>query len=102
MKKAIWITAYYKDYVGKNWQDAYFQLLAWKNTWGIPYNMDINSTSKHEAYLSMIIPEHYEEQVLEMISDLGYRNIREEVGTVGFVPVEYDENVDWWIVEENF
>ena len=98
VEKATWITAGYKDFDGdaENWRRAYFDLLAWKNTWGVPYRMDINSNEDHEAFLFMIVPEKRKEKTLEMLEDLGYRKVNAtETTVVRFT--NFEEKVDWMI-----
>ena len=53
----IVFTADYSDFDHDhyNWQQSYFQLLAWKNTWGIPIYMDMLSRSDGDPFVEIII-----------------------------------------------
>ena len=96
VKNATWITASFKDFDGdaEKWREAYFSLLAWKNTWGVPYKMDINADHNHEAFLMMVIPEQNREKVLDMLEDLGYRKVN-WTGTSLVCVSNFDPMVDW-------
>ena len=96
VKNATAIMAKFGDFDGDaaKWRTAYFDLLAWKNTWCIPYRMDICSTHEHEAYLKMVIPEENTEKVLEMLDGLGYKNVSCTNTTLVQIS-NYDAEVDW-------
>lgn len=76
--KTVTFTSYFKDFTGdvRGWQEAYFELLSWKNTYYIPYEMDINSTSSHEAYLYLVVKEEVKETTKNILENLGYGNIQ--------------------------
>lgn len=100
--KVVAITAYYKDFDGEveKWRESYFHLLSWKNTWCIPYEMDIYSTSKHEPYLSIIIPSKQKERVLELLNDLGYREVKTcEVDMALIDAYDIDEEIDYYCLK---
>lgn len=86
-------TSLYQDFNSDgnwHWQEAYFRLLSWKNTWGVPIYMDINTASNHEAYLCLVVKEKDAEFVKDMLEDLGYGNIKEHHGKTLKLGVEYD------------
>lgn len=96
VKEASWITAGYRDFDGDavKWREAYFKLLSWKNTWSIPYRMDINSSSDNEPFLFMIVPRNRAEAVLDMLKDYGYGNI--SCTDTKVLEVEgFDERFEW-------
>lgn len=95
--KCAHIVSYFKEFngdVGK-WQKAYFELLAWKNTWGFPYMMDICSTRHGDAYLVMIIKQDRVDAVREWLEELGYGCLIVSDCVVEEFEAEYDENVDF-------
>lgn len=100
--KAVHISASYKDFDGEadRWREAYFNLLSWKNTWSIPYSMDIYSRRDHTAFLSMVIPRKRKEDVLEYLDDLGYREVKSTDIDLALIEVyDRDEEVDDYCLE---
>ena len=90
--------ANFKDFDGstEEWRKAYFDLLSWKNTWGLPYIMDIRSTRDHDAYLFIVTKKGQKERTLDYLDYLGYRNVLCEDTKV--LEVEYwGEDFDWII-----
>ena len=95
---AVYITADYNDFDKENhsWQESYFTLLSWKNTWGIPLAMDIRST-RSSVYLMLAIPYNRDAELLEhtldMLEDGGYRNVQyKEVKIMLISPDWLDED----------
>ena len=95
------ITSPYSEFHGDcdKWQKAYFELLAWKNTWGFPYKMDICSYYDGEAYLTMVVKRDRVDAVREWLEDLGYGCIAVCDCVVEEFDVEYDMSVDYYFVE---
>lgn len=79
----------------EKWQKAYFELLAWKNTWGFPYMMDICSYHDGEAYLTMVVKRDRADKVRDWLEDLGYGCIEVSDCIVEEFEAEYDESVDF-------
>lgn len=61
----------------REWQKAYFNLLSWKNTWGIPWEMDILSHADHSPFVRIVMEDKgkREENTLEMLESYGYHNV---------------------------
>ena len=103
-KEAVCITSHFEDFKchiseeavpkAEQWRRAYFELLSWKNTWGIPYRMDIDSTHDHEPYLVMIIPKDREDAVVEWLKELGYEDIKPYTLTIATVEEPWDDKFD--------
>lgn len=87
-------TSNYKDFKGTSWQNAYFELLSWKNTWNKALAMDINSTYDHKAYLYLVVKERDAELTRNMLEGLGYGNIKELKTKTLQLFVDVDSNVD--------
>lgn len=86
----------------REWQNAYFELLAWKNTWDIPYEMDIYSTHEHMPYVRIIIPvvnPDTPDHLKEMMEGLGYKNIEITDINIELVYPDFDEKVDEYYIE---
>lgn len=82
-----------------DWREAYFDLLSWKNTYGIPFRMDICSTSSGEAYLTMIVKRTSAERVVNYLKSLGYGAIVQVDITVMKIEPEWDGTVDYYVVD---
>lgn len=100
---AVTMNSYFGDFDGdvRKWQEAYFRMLEWKNTWGIPLKMDILSTGDHEAYLHMVIEK--KGKLVDMARDLlkgyGYRKVYEFDVRIRALMPDYEEDVDDYIVD---
>lgn len=95
---AVDITTKSSAFTGESWKDAYFRLLSWKNTWGIPYRMDIMSYNDGEAYLYMIVKKVSEERVIDMLQDLGYGDIKTEDITLCVLEPDLEDNIDDYVI----
>ena len=76
------------------WQQAYFELLSWKNTWGIPLILDMRSTSQHEAFIELVVPREDKDTVREYLQSLGYINLSEYDTMTLQVFFEWDDKYD--------
>ena len=82
--KTTRLTALYKDFKpeadpetrGRWWQEAYFDLLAWKNTWGLHYELDIFSSRKDGAFVSVAVKAENGEYLKDYMEGLGYGNVQ--------------------------
>ena len=64
---------------GFTWQQAFFQVLQWKNTWDLAFSTTINASSNHEAYLEIVLyNSDHVEQTIEWLNGLGYQDIHSE------------------------
>lgn len=80
------ITSKHSDFNSKynSWQEAYFQIMAYQNTWSFAYRTAIESTRDHEAYLWILLkPTANAERITEWLTDLGYGNLQLDKVTVG-------------------
>ena len=79
IEKCYIFTAYYKDFIeGGNWQNSYFELLSWKNTWNLCYDLDILSNRKDGAFVRIVTKtgkSDFKERMLQSLDELGYRNV---------------------------
>ncbi len=100
-RKAVRIRAFYGDFAGdvRQWQEAYFQLIAWKNTWSVPYSLDCCSNHCHEPYVLMTVDADCADRVIETMSDLGYHKICRDDVIIRIVCPEYEEAVDEYYFE---
>ena len=56
----------------REWQQAYFALLSWKNTWEIPLEMDMRSTHNHIPYVDITVELDDAEKVESILEEYGY------------------------------
>lgn len=77
--KTTTFASYFKDFDGstRDWQEAYFRLLAYKNTFNKFIELDIKSRGDHQAYLYLIVNYEDSTNIKELLKDMGYRNILE-------------------------
>ena len=71
-------TARYKDFIeGGSWQKSYFELLSWKNTWNLCYDLDILSNRSDGAFVRIVtkVTKNIKENMLTALEELGYRNV---------------------------
>lgn len=97
---AVRITSHSNDFAkDQDWKEAYFGLLTWKNTWYIPYKMDIES-NRSGAYLSMIVRDEgiTVENTLEMLTNMGYGNIKTDKITVMEIEPGWNEKIDEYVI----
>ena len=77
------LVAMYKDFhpeadpqVRLNWwRETYFDLLSWKNTWGLNYELDLGSC-REGAYISITLPESYGDHIKDYMEGLGCGNVK--------------------------
>lgn len=79
----------------RSWQEAYFQVMAFQNTWNFAYRTNIESTRDHEAYLWILLrPDTNEEKITSWLTDLGYGDLQVDKVMVGEMDT-YDLDVDY-------
>ena len=96
--KVVTIYYTYADWSGscREWQEAYFQMLSWKNTWGIPVKMDVYADGNHEAYFYVLVPADRADQTREYMDELGYEfdKQRHWEATAREILIDYDDDDD--------
>lgn len=101
LTKAVAFKAFAKDFSESgSWKDAYFELLAWKNTWGFPLIMDIRSTRTKGAYLYLVVPDlrSIVPNTEDMLKNLGYQNIEKTGITVAEIEPTWSDEVAEYII----
>ncbi len=95
--ETVTFISYYKDFNDSlnSWQEAYFMLLSWKNTFNTPIKMDIESTGTHEAYLHLVVKKEDSADTKTLLEELGYKEIRAiETKTIE-ITVDDVEDIDY-------
>ena len=70
-------TARYDDFdKDHDWQKSYFELMSWKNTWGLCYDLDIRS-NRESVWVHIVTKakKNIKEHMLEALDELGYRKV---------------------------
>ena len=83
-------TSNYSNFVGKDWQNAYFKLLSWKNTWDLPLILDIKAGCNHEAFLEVVVKRVNANLTREYLEELGYGEINEYESKALEITLDYD------------
>ena len=66
----------YSAFKGTNWQEAYFKVMSYQNTFDFAYSTTIASTFDHEAFLCILLRGDADRfKVIEWLTDLGYGDI---------------------------
>lgn len=85
-------SAFQKD---RSWQEAYFQVMSYQNTYEFAYQTAIHSTHDHEAYLWILLrPKTSLDLIKDFLTDLGYGDLKIDNVTVGEIET-YDLDVDY-------
>lgn len=86
-KTALRINAWYEDFEGnlEKWKDSFYTIWRYQLTWEFAYSIVLRETRKKGVYVSMLINTTYKDNVLDMMYDLGYRELMTEQEPVGFV-----------------
>lgn len=102
--EAVQVIYYFRDWKGtvQDWQEAFFQLLAWKNTFGIPYKLDILSGNLTGPYMYMVIGADKLESVTDMLDGKGYEKEHQKTWTLNLmkINVEYADEFDEFYINE--
>ena len=96
----IQITSKFSAFNGdiRAWQEAYFRVMQYQNTFNFAYETSIHSTRDHEAYLWVLLrSETDHDRIKEWLTDLGYGELTVAKVSVGEFAA-YDMDIDY--VEE--
>lgn len=91
-------TAKYSEF-DKNfsWQKSYFELLSWKNTWNLCYDLDILS-NRDDVFVRIVTKytKNIKERMEQSLEELGYRNVQvDKLKVRTFVPYDiWPEDLD--------
>ena len=100
-ENAYRIMSSFKDFEGSvdEWKAKFYELWRYQLTWGFAYRIDLET--KSGVYVCLLVREAYRKNVLSLMDDLGYKNVREEVEKIGVV-CGYGTELDFTeaIVEE--
>ena len=93
--KTVQLTARFEKFDGdvEKWRKSFFELLSLKNTFGLFYELTIESTRDGKAYV-VVVPHNPDtaESVIDTMESYGYRDIEKCDVNVGEVQTD-----DWTI-----
>lgn len=78
----------------RRWQEAYFELLSWKNTWYLALNLDMCSTRDGEPFVRLIVKEKDKERTENYLKSLGYIGVKVYDTVTLKLYVDYDDKYD--------
>lgn len=81
----------------KKWQENYFKLISWKNTWGGAYKLDVNSNKTEGTFIVFVVAKAYSKTMEEWLEELGFNYMAYEV-TVGEIELDYDEGIEDYVL----
>lgn len=86
-KTALRINAWFEDFEGNldKWKESFYTIWRYQLTWDFAYSIVLRETRKKGVYVSMLINPTYKSSTLDMMYDLGYRELTIEEEPVGFV-----------------
>jgi hypothetical protein len=82
-----------QDMTVSEWQEAYFKILAWKNTWDIPHEVDIKAYHDNTAYIVIVVDDDRYDGTLKLLENYGFKSIDAEDITIGLLDA-YEADVD--------
>lgn len=91
--KTVTFTCSYKDYKGKSWQDSYFHLLSWRNTWYRAIELDMLADTNNQPFVLLVVKEKDAEAMASLLENYGYNFKQENTKTLE-VLIDYDETQD--------
>ena len=104
VRDAVRVTSSINSFDGdlEKWKDAFYQVWRFQLTWGFAYQIELNET-RSGVYISMLIKPAYQDNLLAVMDDLGYRDIRtyhENLGQIEYASPEFlDQYIDVIVVE---
>lgn len=84
----------------RKWQIAYFKLLAYKNTWGHCYKLDMVALHDNSACIELVVYASEKEQYIALMKDLYPEDaVKVYNRRVVAMEMEYNEDIDDYFIE---
>lgn len=92
---AVVVTINRNEFSGdtRAWQEAYFKILSWKNTWSMTYEVDMLSYCNHDPYVRIVAKREIKNHLVEWLKDIGYDTVHTEDVVIGTCDVWGDEDI---------
>ena len=99
VEEAVRITSPFESFDGdlEKWKDAFYQVWRFQLTWSFAYEIALKETRSAGVYLSMLVKPKYKSGILEVLDDLGYRDIHTYAENVGVLAYVSDKFLDRYI-----
>ena len=85
-EKSVQIVSYFNDFDGdvRKWQEAFFELLSWNNTWSTCYVLEICASRARGTFVR-VTPHNPDtvDSVIGMMEGLGYKGFKTDDVTIG-------------------
>lgn len=84
-EQAVGLATSAKDFKGKDWRNAFYEVWRWNMTWNFAYSIKLIESRSDGVVLILTIKRAFFDQVFSMLEDLDYSNIHYDFIDVGFV-----------------
>lgn len=87
IEEGLYVTAYLDDFGGSvsEWKNAVYEIFRYNMTWSFAYQIDVRESRNYGVFVSMHCNPNYEKNILNMMEDLKFRNVRAEREDVAVV-----------------
>ena len=94
--KAIIVEATYADFDGglDEWRQSFYNIWRYQMTWDYAYRIVVAERRSSGVYVRLLIKPVFKSDVLDMMDDLGYRNVTTEDTRVEFISSYDVQDVD--------
>ena len=104
-KTAIRMTSHLEDFNGDSseWKKSFYEVWRYQLTWDFAYEIALRESRRFGVFIDMLVKEAYKQNALDMLENLGYRNVTTSEENVGVVwEFEHKEFEDgfWTLVLE--
>ena len=104
MKDSVLVVSHLKDFVGTTaeWKNAIYELFRYDMTWSFANKIDLIDSRSSGVFVRINCRPAYEDQLLETMQDLGFRNIthtHEDIGAIECTDLPEDMLIDFAIVD---
>ena len=99
VQDAFNVSAYFDSFDGnlEKWKDSFYQIWRFQMTWGFAHHIALYDTRDRGVYLDMLVKPAYKSQVVELMDELGYRDIKAEHENIGAIEYVSDDFLDQFI-----
>lgn len=86
-KAAVEIVAYLDNFDGdvQKWEHSFYQIWRYQMGYSFAYFIGVNENRRNGVFVRLIIKPGFKQNVLDMMDDLGYREIKISDAAVGVV-----------------
>ena len=95
VEKAVVVRMDFKEFEGdvRQWQELFFKVLTWKNTFSLAYEVDVQSYRDNSAFVKIVAKQEIEDQLVDWLKSIGYNKVKTEEVEVGVLGIYADADV---------